>query len=148
MVAGRQTTKNFGGSEEVAVSKQSQGPSLPSPKGRSYLEGDMRTIVATVILFCLSVGAARANYYISGNMLAAWRFARDAPLMRSVRHLWAEPVRPRRALEKAEFDQYPDRADDRDKGDKHPPAGFVAVVKAFDIDDNGRDQRDQREDAA
>ena len=44
--------------------------------------------------------------------LAAWRFARDAPLMRSVRHLWAEPVRPRRALEKAEFDQYPDRADD------------------------------------
>src|SRR5215471_11602345 len=70
MVAGRQTTKNFGGSEEVAVSKQSQGPSLPSPKGRSYLEGDMRTIVATVILFCLSVGAARATYYISGNMLS------------------------------------------------------------------------------
>src|SRR5262249_5894518 len=80
--------------------------------------------------------------------LAAWRFARDAPLMRSVRHLWTEPVRPRRALEKAEFDQYPDRADDRDKGAKHPPTGFVAVVKAFDIDDNGRDQRDQREDAA
>jgi hypothetical protein len=68
--------------------------------------------------------------------------ARYAPLMRSVRHLWTEPVRPRRALEKAEFDQYPDRADDRDKGDKHPPTGFVAVVKAFDIDDNGRDQRD------
>jgi hypothetical protein len=74
--------------------------------------------------------------------------ARDAPLMRSIRHWRTEPIRPRRTLEKAEFDQYPDRADDRDNVDKHPPAGFVAVVKAFDIDDNGRDQRDQREDAA
>ena len=38
--------------------------------------------------------------------------------------------------------QQPDRSDDRDKADEHPPAGFVAVVKAFDIDDDAQDQRD------
>src|SRR5262249_625463 len=65
-----------------------------------------------------------------------------------IRHRWTEPVRPRRSGKKAEFNQQPDRADDRDKADERPPAGFVAVVKAFDIDHDGRDQRDQREDAA
>jgi hypothetical protein len=65
-----------------------------------------------------------------------------------IHHRWTKPVRPWRALEKAELDQQPDRSDDWDKADEHPPAGFVAVVKAFDIDDDGRDQRDQREDAA
>ena len=28
------------------------------------------------------------------------------------------------------------------KADEHPPAGFVAVMKAFDIDDDAQDQRD------
>src|SRR5262245_58090311 len=67
---------------------------------------------------------------------------------RSNRHRGTESVRTGRALEKAELDQDPDRADDWDEADQHPPAGFIAVVEAFDIDDDGRDQREQREDAA
>src|SRR5262249_31648230 len=63
-------------------------------------------------------------------------------------HRRTEPVRPWRAFEKSQFNEHPDRADDRDKADEHPPAGFVTVVKALDIDEDDRDQRDQREDAA
>src|SRR5512134_41662 len=66
---------------------------------------------------------------------------------RSIRHGWTESVRPWRALEKAEFDQKPDHSDDRDEADQHPPAGFVAVMETLDIDDDGRDQGQQCENA-
>ena len=63
-----------------------------------------------------------------------------AAMARSIRYLRTEPVWPRGSLEEAELDQEPDRADDRDKPNQHPPAGFVAVVEALDMDDDGGDQ--------
>src|SRR6516164_4891400 len=41
---------------------------------------------------------------------------------RSNRHRRTKPVRPWCACEKAELDQKPDRADDRDEADQQPPA--------------------------
>src|SRR5262245_15300445 len=61
---------------------------------------------------------------------------------------WAESVGPWRAFKKAQLDHQPERADERDKADEHPPAGFVAVVEAFDIDYYGWDHREQRKDTA
>jgi hypothetical protein len=61
-------------------------------------------------------------------------------MARSIRYRRTEPVWPRGSLEEAELDQEPDRADDRDKRNQHPPAGFVAVVEALDMDDDGGDQ--------
>src|SRR5271170_4790149 len=43
-------------------------------------------------------------------------------------------VGPGGAPEKAALDQVPDAADDRNKDNQHPPAGLVAIVKAFDPD--------------
>ena len=58
----------------------------------------------------------------------------------SICHRRTEPVWPRGSLEEAELDQEPDRADDRDKPNQHPPAGFVTVVEALDMDDDRGDQ--------
>ena len=37
-------------------------------------------------------------------------------------------------------EQEPDRADERDKPKQQPPAGFVTVVEALDMDDDRGDQ--------
>src|SRR5262245_33657726 len=66
---------------------------------------------------------------------------------RSLRHRRTKSVRLRRDFEKAEFDQEPDHSDDWDEADQDPPAGFVTVVEPLDIDDYGRDQGEQRENA-
>ena len=58
-----------------------------------------------------------------------------AAMARSIRYRRTEPVWPRGSLEEAELDQEPDRADDRDKPNQHPPAGFVTVVEALDMDE-------------
>jgi hypothetical protein len=59
---------------------------------------------------------------------------------RSICHGRTEPIWPQGSLEEAELDQEPDRADDRDKHNQHPPAGFVTVVEALDMDDDRGDQ--------
>jgi hypothetical protein len=55
---------------------------------------------------------------------------------RSICHRRTELVWPRGSLKEAELDQEPDRADDRDKHNQHPPAGFVTVMEALDMDDD------------
>ena len=57
----------------------------------------------------------------------------------SICHLRTEPVWPRGSLEEAELDQEPDSADDRDKPNQQPSAGFVTVVEALDMDDDRGD---------
>src|SRR5262245_50357880 len=92
---------------------------------------------------CSRIGAAP---FVFKNLMSGAVSYRLAPITVRhgvlVRHGWTEPVRPERAFEKAQLDHQPDRADERDKTDEHPPTGFVAVVKAFDIDDYGWDHRD------
>jgi hypothetical protein len=70
-------------------------------------------------------------------------------LLRSrIRWRRAEPIRSRRACQEAELDQEPDRADDRYQGDQHPPPRLVSIMPAFDVDEDGGDEGDERKQAA